>query len=235
MHLLPSVTIKRVLQHVKSLVPEAATALDLGCGSSPRNPLGCARLIGVDIFPEISSEILLPGFEYRRATSKVPIPTDPGSCAVIYAFDFLEHLDKSPSKNFKPNQFIQMMNEIWTALAPGGFLVAATPVFPSVAAFNDPTHSNHIGPDTHLYFSDYCWARTKGYGFVGDFATKLAVKTSPDRAPELWAAQTPGGADALGSSGKRKSLRSIFRSKIRAINSPSHIVWILEKRQVSRG
>jgi SAM-dependent methyltransferase len=144
------------------------THLDLGCGKFPRNPYGRTHRYGVDLRGLPSSE----AFESRVANlSLEPIPYDEGSFGSVSAFDFIEHIprvlavDGGRQTRFP---FIELMNEVWRVLAPGGRFYAVTPAFPKPEAFVDPTHVNIITKRTHEYF---CGERplARIYGFEGHF------------------------------------------------------------------
>ena len=142
--------------------------LDLGCGLAPRNPYSRRQLCGVDIRPLEST----PGTEFRCANVVLdPIPYPDNSFGSVSAYDFIEHVPRlltTPDGRSTWFPFINLMNEIWRVLAPGGKLYALTPAFPSPAAFVDPTHVNIITEQTHEYF---CGNRPLGgiYGFQGAF------------------------------------------------------------------
>ena len=142
--------------------------LDLGCGVSPRNPYGRRELCGVDIRPLQST----PQAEFRCANVVLdPIPYPDNSFGSVSAYDFIEHVPRlltTPDGGGTWFPFINLMNEIWRVLAPGGKLYALTPAFPSPAAVVDPTHVNIITERTHEYF---CGDQPLGaiYGFTGAF------------------------------------------------------------------
>lgn len=197
-------------------------AVDFGCGSLPRNPLRCARVIGIDILELEHTEKLPFTFDYIRHSEEQPLPIAEASVDVVYAYDFLEHLSRSPSAT-GPNQFIRYMNTIHGLLKSGGILFAVTPAFPSESAFADPTHVNFITERTHLYFADHIWAQQYGYGFEGAFETVMTGWSSPVREPALW------NRFGLEETKKPKPLQRIFR-RIFPSGRPSHLVWLLRKR-----
>jgi len=151
--------------------------LDLGCGKFPRNPYARGTLCGVDIRPLQASDT----FDYRIANlSLQPIPWPDDSFGSVSAFDFIEHVprvlvDGQGGTRFP---FIEVMNEVWRVLAPGGLFYALTPAYPYAAAFADPTHVNIITSTTHEYF---CGESPLGrmYGFGGRFEARRVQWTHP--------------------------------------------------------
>lgn len=151
--------------------------LDLGCGPVPRNPYGRDQLFGVDLSG--SAE----GGPIRRANLALhPIPFDSDSFDSVSAYDFLEHVPRVlPTADGQATRFpfIELMNEVWRVLKPGGLLYACTPVYPSKAAFQDPTHVNIMSVDTHHYFVRPQRLAAM-YGFHGDFVARRVQLTRPD-------------------------------------------------------
>ena len=142
-------------------------SLDLGCNDSPRNPYNFEELYGIDLNPIQSDH-----FIYTQANLALePIPFGDNLFDCVSAFDFIEHIPRqllSLDTGRSRLPLIELMNEIWRVLKPGGIFYAATPFYPSPAAFQDPTHVNFITSDTHNYFcgtSPYA----KIYGFTGRF------------------------------------------------------------------
>ncbi len=138
-------------------------SLDLGCGTTPRNPFNADTLFGVDIREDLSHNVKPADLAIE------PIPFADSSFDYITAFDFLEHVPRvlyAPAHRFP---FVVLMNEIHRTLKPGGVLLSHTPAYPYTVAFQDPTHVNIIAEDTFpCYFDDRkTWARP--YGFVGAF------------------------------------------------------------------
>ena len=183
--------------------------LDLGCGPTPRNPFKAEQVSGIDIRDN-------PKLDIRHADLTVErIPFDDATFDYVTAFDFIEHVPRVtylPARRFP---FIELMNEIWRVLKPGGLLYAVTPVYPHVAAFQDPTHVNALTTGTHEYF-----VRPRRlaamYGFVGDF---VARRIEPTRHHDSAAAYHPPPANAW------QRLRLAHRIRRGACG---HVIWELE-------
>ena len=148
--------------------------LDLGCGGRPRNPYGRDDLCGVDLCPPA-------GQTHLRAANLVlqPIPFDSSSFDSVSAYDFFEHVPRVlPTADGLATRFpfIELMNEVWRVLKPGGLLYAVTPVFPHPAAFQDPTHVNIMTTGTHHYFVQPDRLASM-YGFTGNFRARRVEPT----------------------------------------------------------
>ncbi len=162
--------------------------LDLGCGPVPRNPYRRDELFGVDLSGNVA------GGPIRCANlATEPIPFASSSFDSVSAYDFLEHVPRvlatadGRSTRFP---FIELMNEIWRVLRPGGMLYAVTPVYPGKAAFQDPTHVNIMTVDTHTYFTRP-QRMAAMYGFNGDFVARRVQLTRPD--PQVAYIAPPAG------------------------------------------
>ncbi|MFM1759774.1 MAG: hypothetical protein RLY75_1045, partial [Pseudomonadota bacterium] len=111
-----------------------SSTLDLGCGGMPRNPFKADVLYGIDIRDSANSNIA------RADLAQEGIPHGDASMNYITAFDFIEHI---PRVVYLPQirySFIELMNEVYRVLTPGGLFLAQTPVYPFSACFTDPTH-----------------------------------------------------------------------------------------------
>lgn len=125
------------------LIGKNTIHLDFGCGSVPRNPFGCDRLLTVDTFPYSESipEILIkPG---------QTIPLESNSISSLSAYDVIEHLSRDYSGK---NLFVFYMNELYRVLAPGGYALFIFPGYPGKDAFSDPTHVNYLTNSSINYF-----------------------------------------------------------------------------------
>ena len=143
-----------------------AISLDLGCGDSPRNPFNAGKFCGVDVREELANSI------YCADLSVEALPFADNEFTYCTAFDFLEHIPRQVIVHNKVRfSFVELMNEVYRVLAPGGLFFHSTPAFPCKEAFQDPTHVNFITEDTMpSYFceSNPC-AKLLGYGFNGKF------------------------------------------------------------------
>lgn len=141
--------------------------LDIGCGHRPRNPYARDELFGIDLAGASADSGSI-----RRANLVLqPIPFADSHFDSVSAYDFLEHVPRVlPTVDGQATRFpfIELMNEVWRVLVPGGRFFALTPAYPSKAAFQDPTHVNIITTGTHTYFTR---PERQGamYGFTGDF------------------------------------------------------------------
>ncbi len=191
--------------------------LDIGCGRQPRNPYGRDETFGVDLSVAEGA----PGAIRRANLALQPIPFDDNHFDSVSAYDFLEHVPRVlPTADGLATRFpfVELMNEVWRVLAPGGLFYAVTPAFPSWAAFQDPTHVNIITTSTHVYFTRP-QRMAAMYGFHGDFALR--------RKPH-WA-KTRVGMDYIeapqGLMGKLRVAHRGWRAKQ---GSTSHVVWEFE-------
>jgi len=149
--------------------------LDLGCGSHPRNPYEADHLYGVDIRSGLGDNIASANLAVQ------PIPFSDNYFSSVSAYDFLEHvprlvLDVSSKTSIFP--FIDLMNEVWRVLEPGGRFYAVTPAYPSYKAFVDPTHVNFVAKKTHEYFVGVM-PLGRMYGFIGYFELIRAQRIRP--------------------------------------------------------
>jgi SAM-dependent methyltransferase len=151
------------------------TAVDLGCGSSPKNMFNAANILGVDLYEDLNKRIkkVRLGFE--------PLPFADESIDYLTAYDVLEHIpryaDILASGN---NPFIYLMNECYRVLKKGGIFLSSTPIYPYLDAFQDPTHNNIITKDTfRLYFSKQKYEIAKHYGVTADFHVEYQRMMGP--------------------------------------------------------
>lgn len=175
--------------------------LDLGCGTRPRNPYSCDELYGLDIRAGLTA----PGVKAIAAAnlSRDPIPFPSHSFDSVSAYDFLEHVPRvsqdGPGGDTR-FPFIQIMNEVWRVLKPGGLFYAVFPAFPHPLAFCDPTHVNILTDQSHRYFAgpDPMGAM---YGFQGRFEVIRQERIHPrgDLHPThpTWSLRAKGQVDRI--------------------------------------
>jgi len=105
--------------------------VDLGCGFRKKGN------IGIDITKENTDADLVCNLGFE------PLPLPDNSVHKIVCRDFLEHLPKAyyseATKRLK-YPIIDLMNEIWRVLRPGGTFTSHTPCHPHVEVHRDPTH-----------------------------------------------------------------------------------------------
>ena len=95
-----------------------SSSLDLGCGNIPRNPFGADVMYGVDLFEQPNQNIKVADLAIN------PIPFADNSFDYITAFDFVEHIPRilyAPTRSFP---FVNLMNEVFRCLKPGGYFLA---------------------------------------------------------------------------------------------------------------
>ena len=156
--------------------------LDLGCGANPRNPYGRTQLYGIDVRDDARIFLAKKNIVITKADLALEkIPYEDNFFDSISAFDFIEHIPRQlyiDRESGMTYPFIELMNEIWRVLIPGGKFLAITPAYPSPSAFADPTHVNYISTSTHEYF---CGENPTAeiYGFKGKFIARIAKLSVP--------------------------------------------------------
>lgn len=189
--------------------------LDLGCGHVPRNPYRRDELFGIDLSgsPDGTGPI-------RRANLAVQaIPFASSSFDSVSAYDFLEHVPRvMPTADGTATRFpfVELMNEVWRVLRPGGLFYAVTPAYPSKAALQDPTHVNFITVDTHVYFTRPQRLAAM-YGFTGDFALRRSHWT-----------KASGQAFVPAPAGLWPKLQVAHRAWRARHGGSAHLVWEFE-------
>lgn len=141
--------------------------LDLGCGPTPRGP-SYAKRYGVDIAAFDDDSVQQANLVWE------PIPFEDKSIDRIYAWDFLEHLPKvvwyKEGDEFKSrNVHVELFNEIYRVLVPGGIFESCTPHLPHFQPVHrDPTHVSVWVEEAWDYYLNMhpCM---KWYGYKGDF------------------------------------------------------------------
>ncbi|MBI5920071.1 MAG: class I SAM-dependent methyltransferase [Betaproteobacteria bacterium] len=148
-------------------------SLDLGCGSSPKNPFNADELFGVDVREDLEANI-------KRADLVIePIPFEDDAFEYVTAHDFLEHIPRLIYVPLRRNAFVELMNEVYRVLKTGGLFLSFTPAYPNPEAFRDPTHVNIITDQTFSAYFDNVNRWASGYGFTGAFVITLQEWRGP--------------------------------------------------------
>jgi SAM-dependent methyltransferase len=139
-------------------------AVDIGCGSRPKNPFRASSTIGVDFVARPETGVL--GCDIVRQG----LPLSDNEASFVTAFDFIEHLPRTVVGERTRFPFVDLMNEVWRILRPGGFFLSYTPAHPFAIAHTDPTHVNIITEATFPRY--FCAPEVMAgvYGFQGNFS-----------------------------------------------------------------
>jgi SAM-dependent methyltransferase len=144
-------------------VSTKSVALDIGSGPSPKNPFKADLVYGADLRASEENKVVHADLSSGR------LPFDDSTFDYVTAYDALEHIQRVTNENGETRfPLIQLMNEVFRVLKPGGVFFNMQPCYPCKEAFQDPTHINIMTEDTmQLYFCEQAWARI--YGYVGSF------------------------------------------------------------------
>ena len=155
-------------------------SVDLGSGSSPKNPFNASVVYGVD-------KARFPNLIYADLALE-PIPLPDSSCDYITAFDFIEHIPRTLYRVDRiVNPFILLMNEIYRCLRPGGLFYHKSPAYPKEEVFMDPTHVNVITERTMIYFAKVLDAnQVDVYSFLRPIASSYGITTSFTLVSSKW-------------------------------------------------
>ena len=211
--------------------------LDLGCGRFPRNPYQRGELSGIDVRPATAAS----DFDYRVANLALhPIPFADSTFGSVSAYDFIEHVPRilATADGVQTRfPFVELMQEVWRVLAPGGLFYALTPAYPHPEAFADPTHVNIITENTHAYF---CGPSPPGrmYGFDGAFDV---VRVEWVRIGDAYSAIRGSSENRRQYTGMKliaRNMRSLSR-RLRGVDDPgdrrSYLLWELRAVKPASG
>lgn len=138
-------------------------ALDIGCGLKPKNPFNAVEVYGIDVRDDADANIV----KADLVVDPIPFPDD--AFDFVTAHDFLEHVPRLIYVPQRRNAFVEVMNEVWRVLKPGGHFMSFTPAYPHPEAFRDPTHVNIITDQTFTAYFDNVNRWAAAYGFKGSF------------------------------------------------------------------
>jgi len=112
--------------------PKQKLRLDVGCGFNKQ-----PGFVGMD-------RRKVKGVDIIHDAEDLPWPLPSESCAVVLMSHLIEHI--------VPGKTIDVMDECWRLLEPGGLLMMTTPYATSFGYFMDPTHCNPWNEATPTYF-----------------------------------------------------------------------------------
>lgn len=132
-------------------------ALDIGCGDRPEHWLPDS--VGIDMYSY--------GQTITHDITDAPWPIADGQFGFVLAQHILEHIGNGM-------QFINIMNEAWRVLRPGGVFKIVAPHFPSSPNFyRDPTHCRMLNEYSfEIFYHDTKIHVGPGYGIVCRFKPK---------------------------------------------------------------
>jgi len=113
---------------------------------------------------------LRAGADIRYDLNK-DIPAKDNSIGIVRAYDILEHLADP----------VQIMNEIFRVLAPGGWLMASIPSTDGRGAFQDPSHVSFWNENSAWYYTNPQYAR-----FVDRITCRFQVSRVLNWFPSEW-------------------------------------------------
>ena len=106
--------------------------LDVGCGAAKQ-----PNFVGLD-------KVRYPGVDIVHDLETFPYPLKDNSCLTIIAKQVVEYI--------RPQVIMQVFDELWRIMKPGGQLVIKTPYPGSSTFWSDPTICNGMNEHTFLYF-----------------------------------------------------------------------------------
>lgn len=127
---------------------------------------GRAKLEGyvnIDMNPDMNPDVLCNIVE--------GLPFSDSSIDEVRAYDFLEHIP--PGRTV-----IEVINEIWRVLKPGGLFISSTPDAEyGMAAFQDPTHISFWVENSWDYYSKPAFRDL--YGTIANFKIEELKRHPP--------------------------------------------------------
>jgi SAM-dependent methyltransferase len=198
--------------------------LDLGAGNNPRNPFGAGTLKATDFNASFENQ----GIEFIQIDLTKKFQLESNSIDSFSAYDVLEHIPRLERvEEVITFPFVNLMNEIFRTLKPGGIFIAVTPGYPAEESFQDPTHVNFITKGTLNYFvGNDAWAKSLGYGFDGSFELicNTWIRSYGFMTKELVFSKT----------NLRLTILNFFRiinrlTRILTSRKPTHLLWVLRK------
>lgn len=124
------------------------TQLLIGCGSNRDKKMSCRaspnweNLVTLDHFENHNPDIVYD-------LEKIPLPFEDNSIEEIHAYEVLEHLGRQGDWKF----FFSQWSDFWRMLKPNGLFFATVPMYTSVWALGDPSHTRVLPVECLTFLS----------------------------------------------------------------------------------
>lgn len=170
--------------------------VDLGCGRVPKARIGVDRYaaVGVNVLMDLNGGEVFhvarePGGQASASHSllqgrKIGLPFATDSIESIITYHCFEHIGAG---------FVDLMDECYRVLVPGGLLRIIVPQFPSWAAVSDPDHKRYFMAhgDTST-FGTFCgtpdtehWMESFSVPYTRARFVQVGLTYTPPVAPEV--------------------------------------------------
>lgn len=98
--------------------------------------------VTLDINPDVKPDVVWD-------LEKLPLPFKDNEFDEIHAYEILEHTGNQGDYKF----FFAQFSEFWRILKPGGFIMATVPMWNSLWAYGDPSHTRVINQGSLVFLS----------------------------------------------------------------------------------
>jgi len=136
----------------------------IGCGESRVKNMSMdgnmewTNLTTLDFYPECQPDVL-------HDLNDTPYPFEDDTFDEVHAYEVLEHLGKQGDWK----SFFDQFGELHRILKPGGLLLATTPMWDSLWAWGDPSHTRVISNGSITFLSQKMYNIGVGKSAMTDF------------------------------------------------------------------
>jgi len=136
-----------------------------GCGNSR------VKKINLSILPEGWTNLITLDYDETCKPDVVhdlnscPYPFDDDMFDEVHCYEVLEHLGKQGDYR----AYFEHFSEIWRILKPGGVLVATVPMWDSLWAWGDPSHTRIINQGSLVFLNQEEYKKQIGKNAMTDF------------------------------------------------------------------
>lgn len=139
----------------------------LGAGSSRKKILGLTGDTGDFSNDDLTTLDMVAAHkpDVIHDLNRRPLPFNDNTFDEIHAYEVLEHIGRQGDWE----EFFQEFAEYWRILKTDGVLLATVPLWSSMSAWGDPSHTRVISNMTLSFLSQEVYARDIGKTVMSDF------------------------------------------------------------------